>query len=300
MEEKKIMITGGTGFVGRYLTEELMKLGHFIFVVSRTPEKYKGVDAKNQRFISWDDVPDAMQQTDIVVNLAGENLFGKRWTDQVKKRILDSRIEATQSLVLAMEKLQDRPELLVSVSGINYYKASGDQLIDEESEAGNDFLAEVCKKWETEARKAEQLGVRVATPRIGIVLEENGGVVEKMRLPFKLFVGGPLGSGNQYMSWVHMRDLCRALIFPMENQNFSGSYNACAPNPVTMNDLAKTMGSVMNRPSLFRVPEFLLKTLLGEAAQPVLSSLRVQPKKLQQAGFEFEFEYLEPALGDIL
>jgi uncharacterized protein len=300
MEEKKIMITGGTGFVGRYLTEELMKLGHFTYVVSRTPEKYKGVDAKNQRFISWDEVPDAMQQTDIVVNLAGENLFGKRWTDQVKKRILDSRIEATQSLVSAMEKLQDRPELLVSVSGINYYKASGDQMLDEESEAGNDFLADVCKKWETEARKAEQLGVRVATPRIGIVLEENGGVVEKMRLPFKLFAGGPLGSGDQYMSWVHMRDLCRALIFPMENQNFSGSYNACAPNPVTMNELAKTMGSVMNRPSLFRVPEFLLKTLLGEAAQPVLSSLRVQPKKLQQAGFEFEYEYLEPALGDIL
>ncbi len=300
MKEKKIMITGGTGFVGRYLSEELMKLGHYTMIVSRTPEKYKGVDAKNQRFISWDDVPGAMQQADIVINLAGENLFGKRWTGQVKKRILNSRIEATQTLVSAMEQLQDRPELLVSVSGINYYKASGDQILDEESEAGNDFLAEVCKKWEAEARKAEELGVRVATPRIGIVLEENGGVVEKMRLPFKLFAGGPLGSGEQYMSWVHMRDLCRALIYPMENPDFSGSYNACAPNPVTMNEFAKTMGSVMNRPSLFRVPEFLLKTLLGEAAQPVLSSLRVQPKKLQQAGFTFEYEYLEPALSDIL
>jgi len=158
----------------------------------------------------------------------------------------------------------------------------------------------VCEDWENESRKAEELGVRVANPRIGIVLEENGGMIEKMVLPFKFGVGGPIGSGEQYVPWVHMTDLCNALLFPMSNESVTGPYNACSPEPETMNTLAKKMGKVLNRPSLFRVPEFVLNIALGEAAQPVLSSLRVQPKVLQTSGFDFIFEDLEEALADIL
>jgi uncharacterized protein (TIGR01777 family) len=235
-----------------------------------------------------------------VINLAGESIFGQRWTDEVKNRIYESRINTTRSLVEAMEASEERPDLFISASAVGIYGDSGDELLDEESSFGSDFLATVCVDWEKESKKAEALGVRVANPRIGIVLEKGGGVIEQMSTPFKLFVGGPVGSGDQYVPWVHMKDLCNAILFPIKNENFSGPYNACAPNPATMNELAKALGSVMNRPSVFKVPEFLLNIALGEAAEPILASLRVQPKVLQKANFEFEFEDLETALGDIM
>jgi uncharacterized protein (TIGR01777 family) len=300
MKEKNILITGGTGFIGGYLSEELLKEGHFLTVITRSPEKYKSVSAKNQKFITMDQVAERMPDMDIVINLAGESIFGQRWTDEVKNRIYESRINTTRSLVEAMEASEERPDLFISASAVGIYGDSGDELLDEESSFGSDFLATVCVDWEKESKKAEALGVRVANPRIGIVLEKGGGVIEQMSTPFKLFVGGPVGSGDQYVPWVHMKDLCNAILFPIKNENFSGPYNACAPNPATMNELAKALGSVMNRPSVFKVPEFLLNIVLGEAAEPILASLRVQPKVLQKANFEFEFEDLETALGDIM
>ena len=300
MKEKNILITGGTGFIGGHLSEELLKDGHFLTIVTRSPEKYKSVSAKNQRFITLDQVAERMPDIDIIINLAGESIFGQRWSDEVKNRIYESRINITRSLVDAMKTAEDRPELFISASAVGIYGDSGDTLLDEESSFGSDFLATVCEDWEKESKKAEPLGVRVANPRIGIVLEKGGGVLEQMSTPFKLFVGGPIGPGDQYVPWVHMKDLCNAILFPMKNQNFSGPYNACSPNPATMNELAKALGSVMNRPSMFKVPEFLLNIALGEAAEPILASLRVQPKVLQKADFKFEFEDLETALGDIL
>jgi len=300
MKEKNILITGGTGFIGGYLSDELLKDGHFLTIITRSPEKYKSVSSKNQKFITMDQVADRMPDMDIVINLAGESIFGQRWTDEVKNRIYESRINITRSLVEAMGATEEKPELFISASAVGIYGDSGDEILDEESSFGSDFLATVCVDWEEESKKAESLGVRVANPRIGIVLEKGGGVIEQMSTPFKLFVGGPVGSGDQYVPWVHMKDLCNAILFPINDENFSGPYNACSPNPATMNELAKALGRVMNRPSVFKVPEFLLNIALGEAAEPILASLRVQPKVLQKADFKFEFEDLETALGDIL
>lgn len=302
---KQILITGGTGFIGSYLCERLMRNGHYLTILTRSPVKYNDENSKNQRFISWDtDLIPEMEKADVVINLAGENLggdspIGRRWTDRLKKRIYNSRINSTKKLVEAM-KSENPPELLISASAISIYGDSGDSDLDEESETGDDFLAKVCSDWEAEALKAEKVGVRVVIPRIGISLEEDGGMLEKLKLPFSLFVGGPIGRGEQYLPWIHMHDLCNALMFPINNTELSGTFNACSPNPATMNELASAMGKVMGRPSIFRVPEFLLKMMLGDGAIPVMQSLKAQPKVLQKAGFEFQFKDLEYTLADIL
>lgn len=299
--ELQILITGGTGFIGSYLCDNLMKEGHFLTLISRSPEKYAEENSKNQRYIGWDDdLATEMDRSDVVINLAGENLFGKRWTDEVKKRLYHSRIDLTEKLVDAIDKSSTPPDLLISASGINFYGDSGDNVLTESSEPGDDFLANLCIDWEAAALRAEEKDVRVVIPRIAPVLQDGGGMIEKMKLPFTFFVGGALGSGNQYVSWIHMHDMISALVYPIENSEISGPCNTASPNPVQMNEFAETMGTVMNRPSLFRVPEFALQTILGEAATPVLASLRVQPKKLQKAGFKFEFDDLEYALADIL
>jgi uncharacterized protein (TIGR01777 family) len=296
-----ILITGGTGFIGEELRMILLKEGHNLIIVSRNPEKHESENAKNQRFISWEnDLMVAMNEADAVINLAGENLFGSRWTDEVKKRIYDSRIESTRQLVDAMRESDSQPKVFVSASASGIYGDREDELLTENAEISDDFLAEVCRDWEQEAQKAEEFGVRVANPRIGIVLEKGGGALAKMIAPFEFFVGGPIGDGNQYMSWVHRTDLCNALIFPLKNKEISGPYNVCSPNPVTMDEFAQTLGRVLNRPSLFKVPEFALNLVLGEAAKPVLSSARMQPQKLQVADFDFQYEELEVALADIL
>lgn len=300
MESKRILITGGTGFIGKYLGEKLMREGHFLSIVTRSPEAYKNEEAKNQKFISWDDITSVIENIDVVINMAGENLFGQRWTDAVKKRLYESRILTTRKLVDAIRASVNKPDVFISTSGVNYYRDSGDDVISEESDSGDDFLANLCKDWEKEAELASTLGVRVVIARFGIVLEKDGGVIEKMKLPFNLFLGGPIGSGDQYMPWIHMEDLCRILIFAMENDQLTGALNACSPEPVTMNDFANALGKVMNRPSFFRVPEFVLNIVLGEAAVPVTGSLRVQPKVLQKSGFEFEFDDIELALADVM
>jgi len=300
MDSKQILITGGTGFIGTHLSEILMRKGHYLTIVTRSPEAHKSEEAKNQKFISWDELSSVIDSIDVVINMAGENLFGQRWTPEVKEKLYNSRILTTRKLVDAIRASVSRPEVFISTSGVNYYEDSGDQVITEENEPGDDFLANLCIDWEKEAELASDLGVRVVIARFGIVLEKNGGVIEKMRLPFKLFIGGPVGSGNQYMPWIHMEDLCRVLVYAMENENMEGAFNACSPEPVTMSEFADALGEVMNRPSFFRVPEFVLDIVLGEAAVPVIGSLRVQPKVLQKSGFEFEYEDIGTALADII
>lgn len=301
MESKKIVITGGTGFIGSYLSDQLLKQGHYLTIITRSPERYSEEQAKNMQYVGWDeDLVDVVSSCDYIINLAGESLFGQRWSNEVKRSIYDSRILTTRKLVTLIGKAKNKPELFISASAVGIYGDQGETILDESSPAGSDFLAEVCKDWEKEAVKALDFGVRVAIPRIGIVLEENGGVIEKMLLPFKMFVGGPIGSGNQYVPWVHMTDLCNAILYPIENSDMEGPYNACSPEPQPMSVLAETLGKVMNRPSFFKVPESILKLVLGEASQPVLGSLRVQPKVLQVNDFIFEFEDLEEALADII
>ena len=296
-----ILITGGTGFIGKELRETLLKAGNNLVIITRNPKKYEDESASNQRFISWDDdLVSEMENIDIVINLAGENLFGQRWNEQVKESIYNSRIDSTRSLVEAMRSAEKKPSVFISASASGIYGDQGDTILTEEFEVANDFLASVCKDWEEESQKAGKLGVRVVNPRIGIVLEEGGGALEKMIPPFKFFVGGPIGDGKQYMSWIHRSDLVKALVFPIENEKLEGAYNVCSPNPATMNEVAETLGDVMNRPSFFRVPKFALDIVLGAAAQPITGSIRMQPKKLQVTGFEFRFEELEEALADII
>lgn len=295
-----ILITGGTGFIGQELRENLLSEGHNLVIITRSPKKYEDEAATNQRFISWEaDLSSEMDKCDVVINLAGENIFGQRWNEEVKKRIYDSRINATRSLVKAIEKASKKPSVFISASASGIYGNQGDTVVTEDFETANDFLAKVCVDWEAESQKVSKLGVRVVNPRIGIVFEKGGGALEKMIPPFKFFVGGPVGDGKQYMSWIHRTDLVSALIFPIENEKLIGAYNLCSPNPATMNEVSETLGDVMNRPSFFRVPKFALDIAFGEAAQPITGSTRMQPKKLQVNGFEWRFEELEEALADI-
>lgn len=297
----RFLMTGATGFIGTYLRTRLLREGHNLAILTRSPSLYEGDQADNQRFLSWEsDLAGEMEKADVVINLAGENLFGKRWTDRVKKSHYESRVTTTRKLVDAIGEASSPPELFVSASAVGYYGDRGSERIDEKTGPGEDFLACLCSDWENEAQRAGEFGTRVAIPRIGIALQGDGGMIDKMRLPFLFYVGGPLGHGRQYLPWIHMEDLCRALLFPVENRTLQGPYNACSPEPATMNELAALVGKVLNRPSFFRVPEFLLRTVLGEAAAPVMSSLRVLPVKLIESGFEFEFQDLEESLADIL
>lgn len=296
-----ILITGGTGFIGSYLRTLLLQEGHFLTIVSRSPGQFEKETAKNQQFVNWDDeLVSEMEKADAVINLAGSSIFGKRWTDEVKKRIYTSRIECTNELVEAIKKCSTPPAVMISASGADYYEPADDKILDESAPAGDSFLSKVCIDWEEAAKPVTNHGVRLANPRIGVVLEQDGGALQQMLFPFKLFVGGAIGSGRQYFPWIHMLDLCRGLIFPLQNQELTGPYNLNAPNPVTMNEFADELGNQLHRPSLFRVPEFVLDIVLGEAANPVITSKRMQPKKLQKLGFEFKFGHLRQALGDIL
>lgn len=298
----KIVVSGGTGFIGSHLKSRLLKEGHLVTVVSRTPEKYEQESARNQRFVSWESGPltEAISGTDVVMNLAGESIFGQRWTEEVKRRIRSSRMETTSSLVEAIGKAAEPPELMISVSGVDYYGDGEDRVLDEESPPGDYFLSRVCMEWEEAAQEVTSHGVRLAVPRLGIVLERGGGALQQMLPPFRFFVGGPVGSGEQYFPWIHMEDLCRGLLYPIANSDVQGPYNLCAPAPPTMKEFAKALGEVMRRPSFFRVPEFAVKLALGEAAQPVLTSHRTVPKKLRREGFEFFYSDLRESLADIV
>ncbi|MBO6525389.1 MAG: TIGR01777 family oxidoreductase [Balneolaceae bacterium] len=298
---KNILITGGTGFIGQELRMLLLQQGHYITVITRNPKKYKDEAAKNQQFISWeDDLTEVMNTVDAVIHLAGESIFSQRWNEEVKQRIYDSRIDSTRQLVEAMKKAESKPGVFVSASASGFYGNQGDNVLDESNPVSDDFLAQVCKDWEEESQKAAEFSVRVVNPRIGIVLEKNGGALEKMLPPFRFGVGGPVGDGKQYMSWIHRTDLCNALIYPIEHEEIEGAYNVCAPNPVDMNEFAETLASVINRPNIFRVPKLALQVMYGEGAKPITDSIRMQPKKLQVNEFEFRFEELEEALADIL
>lgn len=295
-----ILITGGTGFIGTELRSMLLRKGHSIIVITRSPKKYEDEKAKNQRFISWeDDLVAAMEESDAVINLVGENL-AQLWTEEVKKRLVASRVETTQKLVEAVKKAQVPPEVMISSSGISYYGDRGDDILVEDDPAGNGFLPSLCMKWEEAAKPVESAGVRLVIFRNAVVLEKGGGALQYMLPIFKLGLGGSIGNGRQYFPWIHMLDACRAMEYALTNEQVSGIHNLTSPNPVTMNELADKLAEVLHRPAFFRVPEFALKLAVGEAAAPILDSIRAQPKKLQQSGFQFRFPYLKEALADIV
>lgn len=291
----KVLITGATGLVGTALQKSFGKKGYEMLLASRS-------EPKDTSHVQWSieegfTEPEKLEGLDAVVHLAGESVNGLRWTDEKKKAIRDSRVLGTRTLVKALSQLKNRPKVLVSASATGFYGERGDEDLTESSTAGDTFLAEVAKEWEAEARRAEDAGIRTVLQRTGIVLSKDGGALGTMLLPFRLGVGGVIGSGKQWMSWISMDDQIEAINFALENENIRGAVNAVAPNPVTNEEFTKTMGDVLYRPTFIPLPEFAVSMLLGEMGDALLlSSTRVLPKRLEDAGFEFKYPELKSAL----
>ncbi len=303
----KVAITGATGLVGSRLVEKLNAEGHQIIVLTRNPDKAKKVFPNSvfpqveivqynpKESGEWQKV---ISGCDGVINLAGAPI-AERWSPQYKQEILSSRQIVTQKIVEAIKKAENKPQVLVSASAIGYYGTSETATFDETSSSGNDFLAEVCQKWEAEATKVKEAGVRLVIPRIGIVLA-NGGALGKMIGPFQMFAGGPIGSGRQWFSWIHRDDLVNLIIEALKRPDMEGVFNATTPNPVRMSQFCQTLGEVMNRPSWLPVPDFVLELLLGDGSKVVLEGQQVLPKHTQAVGFQYQYPQLKSALQEIL
>ena len=297
----RLVIAGGTGFIGSALSARLSELGHSLTLLTRSASA--AVNAPNKKLLSWDcRAPGAWEQaidgSDGVINLAGEPI-AKRWTTRHKEKIASSRIASTRALVAAIGKAKEKPKFLINASAVGYYGPHGNETLSEEAGAGSDFLSRVCVAWEREAGKAEDYGLRVVRLRTGIVLGRGGGALAKMVPPFKLFLGGPLGDGNQPMSWIHLEDEIGLILFLLEHPEVRGAINATAPNPVTMSEFCKTLGDVLNRPSWAPVPAFALRLVLGEMADILLTGQRVLPVAAQRLGYAFKYPTLLEALRSL-
>jgi hypothetical protein len=291
----KLLITGGTGFIGGALCRALLQHGHELTLPTRSPQP---PPSSRVRYCAWDsDVwRAALGEAEGVINLAGEPIAGKRWTAPQKRAIRESRLATTKRLVDAMASLPRRPAVLVSASAVGYYGARGDEPLTEADPPGAGFLAELAQAWEQEAQRAQRLGVRVACLRTGVVLAPGGGALAKMVPPFRFFLGGPLGSGRQWLSWIHRDDLIRLIEWTLSRSDIAGAVNATAPEPVTMAAFCRELGRVLKRPSWAPVPAPVLRLLLGEMADMLLTGQRVVPQAALRAGYPFRFPALAEAL----
>lgn len=297
---KKILITGGTGFIGQALCRHFSNQGADITVLSRTPEKVASVCGAKVKALDSLDHIDKQQNFNIIINLAGAGIFDARWTDARKQILRDSRIRLTAQLVNVIAERETKPELLISGSAIGYYGNQGNIVLHEDSGSITDFSSQLCADWEAEAMKAEAFGVRVCLIRTGLVLAEGGGLIARMLWPFKCGFGGRIGSGKQWMSWIHRQDWIRIIEMMISNATMRGAYNATAPNPVTNLEFTQTLAKTLQRPALFPLPESLLKLLLGEMSELLLGSQQVLPQRLLEQGFEFQYPELQIALSQIL
>jgi uncharacterized protein (TIGR01777 family) len=276
-----ITISGASGFIGRHLMQRLGKAGHSLEALSRHAPP-----------------AESLREADALIHLAGEPV-AQRWTAEAKQRIRESRVTGTRNLVEALARLPRRPESLICASAIGYYGSRGDEVLTESSAPGSGFLPEVCVAWEREAQAAEAFGMRVVRVRIGIVLDAGGGALPRMLPAFRMGVGGRLGSGQQWMSWIHLDDLAALFQFAVESQ-IRGPLNAVAPHAVTTSDFTRELAGALRRPAVFPVPEFALRLLFGEMADVLLASQRVAPGAAEAAGFRFRFPQLAPALEGLL
>jgi uncharacterized protein (TIGR01777 family) len=297
----KIAILGGSGFIGSQLTEHLIEKGHQVVIWTRSPEK---IDSSKESAIHSEKWPltgeSAHPDIDAVVNLAGETI-NQRWTPQAKERILRSRIETTRALVEIIESKKISPRVLVNGSAIGYYGTSQDLNFTEENERhGSDFLAQVCKAWEKEADQAKNHDVRVVKSRFGVVLGRDGGALPNMLFPYKLFAGGRVGTGQQWMSWVHIDDVVNLLTFALENEALSDALNCTSPHPVRMNQFGRTAGKTLGKPHWLPAPAFAIRLLLGEMSDLILKGQHVLPQKALEKGYSFKFPKLEEGLQDLL
>lgn len=291
-----ILITGGTGFIGSALCKRLLKDKHELFVLTRQPEKIKapvcGISELKQLKV----------KIDVVINLAGEPIANKRWSELQKQRIINSRIETTQNLVTYFKNTEHKPGVLINGSAIGYYGiGSGDESIDESVSGDNSFSSQLCQQWEKTALQAKDLGIRTCLLRTGIVLGKGGGALSKMLTPFKLGLGGKIGNGKQWMSWIHLDDLVGIILYCIENNELTGAINGTAPNPVNNTEFSKTLAKVLHRPSILPMPAFVVKLLMGQMGDELLlSGKKIIPLKVLDAGYQFKYQKLEPALLSIV
>lgn len=299
----RVLVTGATGFIGRRLTTELLERGDEVVALSRDPERGRGQLPSSVRIVGGDAAErgpwmEVAASCDALVHLAGEPIAGRRWTAARKQRIRSSRIDGARHLVEAMGRPGARAGSLLCASAVGFYGASGDQVLDESSPPGAGFLAEVCQAWEREAARAGELGKRAVELRIGVVLG-GGGALAKMAAPFRAFVGGPLGSGRQWVSWIHVADLAALALLALSDSRIVGPLNATSPAPCTMSELAAAFGHALRRPSWLPAPGFALKAVFGEAASVLLEGQRVLPRRALQLGYIFRFPTIDAALEDL-
>ncbi|ANU11699.1 NAD dependent epimerase family protein [Planococcus antarcticus DSM 14505] len=296
----KIAITGGTGFVGKELTRLLLDRGDEVTILTRTPK----TTADKITYVKWlekDAVPEnQLEGVDAFINLAGTSINDGRWSEEQKKLIYTSRMDATNELLRIIHKLDKKPKVLVNASAVGIYPPSQTVTYTEASaDLGSDFLAQTVRDWEILAHRAEEDGLRVACGRFGIILGKDAGALPLMALPYKMFAGGTVGSGKQWLSWIHIKDVVRALAFALDNNQLTGAFNVTAPNPKQMKDFGKEIAHALGRPHWIPVPSFAMKTALGDKSQLVLEGQRVLPTVLEQQGFQFKFPNLRSALADI-
>jgi len=299
----KILITGGTGFVGTQLTSRLIQDRHEVTILTRSLKGAKSpspgisyLEGDPTRKGPWQE---AIKNHDAVINLAGASIFAK-WTDEHKKAIRQSRVNTTRNIVEGIPSRSERPFTLFSTSAVGYYGFCGDEELTEESPQGDDFLARIAVEWEGEALKAEDKGARVVITRFGIVMGEKGGALSQMIPLFKKYIGGPIGSGKQWFSWVHIKDLTEAFAFLLKHPEISGPFNLCSPNPVRNKDLARALGKALHKPSFMPAPGFMIKLVLGEFGSVILEGQRVIPRRLLDSGFIFQYPDIHNALQGIV
>lgn len=296
----KIVISGASGLVGTALQPALKATGHEVYKLVRS------ANARGTDEIRWN--PDrgeidaaSLEGMDAVVHLAGESVAEGRWTDEKKRRIRESRAKGTRLLSETLAQLQRKPQTLVSASAIGFYGDRGDEVLTEQSASGSDFLSEVCREWELSTQPAAQSGIRVANLRFGVILSTHGGALKKMLTPFKMGMGGKVGSGEQYMSWITLEDAVGVILFALETASLRGAVNVVSPQPVTNLEYTKALGHALSRPTIFSVPKFAARLAFGETADALLlSSARVEPLRLKEAGYQFQHPQLEGALRHLL
>lgn len=305
----KVLITGGTGFIGRSLCRRWLAAGHDLTVLTRQPGAAR--QRLGNQLAVLEKLPGSpgSDHYDVVVNLAGAPIADRPWTQQRKRVLRDSRIQLTDNLLKALQALPRLPSLLISASAIGYYGNQGDQVLDETTEphfeltasqfARDDFAHQLCCDWEAEAARAEQFGIRVCTLRLGLVVGQGGGIVQRMSLPFKLGLGGPLGSGQQWMSWVHREDVLGMIDYLVQHETLQGVFNATAPVPVTNEVFSKTLAAQYQRPCWLRVPALVLQLGLGEMSELLLGGQRVLPRRIQEAGYHFQYNTIDKALAEV-
>lgn len=305
----RVFVTGGTGLVGKRLVYQLLERKKEVVVLSRRPAVARETFGSKCTVVEGDPAQagpwqDSVRDCDAVIHLAGESIFGRRWSEDFKQQLRDSRIKGTTNVVEALAKqptaANGSPKVLVSASAIGFYGPHADEELTEEAGPGDDFLARLCIDWEKAAKAAEPRGIRVAIVRVGVVLDKEGGALTKMLTPFKMFAGGPIGSGKQWVSWIHHEDLVGILTLPLENVSACGPLNGTAPQPLTNKEFGHALGRALGRPSFMPTPVFALRLMLGEVADVITTGQRVVPKRSLGFGYNFKFPQIDAALKDIL